>query len=122
MRGAIPQLLQYPFRGVVLSYKKHRDNFIFYLNLCWFTYNVDTSLSLTNFTVRMTPHDFHYNHYNYHHYYPCSTYARDEKRIQYFGWKTEGKRPLGRPRHRWEDNNRMGNRMEMRGMNAPGSR
>jgi hypothetical protein len=33
-----------------------------------------------------------------------STRGRDEKCIQYFGWKTEGKRPLGRSRRRWEDN------------------
>ena len=24
--------------------------------------------------------------------------------MQGFGWKTEGKKPPGRPRHRWEDN------------------
>jgi hypothetical protein len=24
--------------------------------------------------------------------------------LHYFGWKPEGKRPLGRPRHKWEDN------------------
>jgi len=27
--------------------------------------------------------------------------------IQGFGWKPEGKRPLGRPRRRWEDNVKM---------------
>jgi hypothetical protein len=27
--------------------------------------------------------------------------------IQGFGWKTRGKRQLGRHRHRWEDNNKM---------------
>jgi hypothetical protein len=27
--------------------------------------------------------------------------------IQGFGWETEGKRPLGRPRHRWENNTEM---------------
>jgi hypothetical protein len=27
-----------------------------------------------------------------------------ERRIQGFGGKPEGKRPLGRPRRRWEDN------------------
>jgi hypothetical protein len=37
----------------------------------------------------------------------CSTCERDEKLIQYVGWKPEGKRSLGRPRHRWEDNIRM---------------
>jgi len=34
----------------------------------------------------------------------CSTYGGEERRIQGFGWKPEGKRPLGRPRRRWEDN------------------
>jgi hypothetical protein len=34
-------------------------------------------------------------------------HGRDEKYIQNCDWKTEGKRPLGRPRHRWEDNIRM---------------
>jgi hypothetical protein len=37
----------------------------------------------------------------------CNTDGRDEKYILYFGWKTEGRRPLGRPRRRWEDNIRM---------------
>jgi hypothetical protein len=27
--------------------------------------------------------------------------------MQVFGWKPEGKRPLGRPRRRWEDNIKM---------------
>jgi hypothetical protein len=31
----------------------------------------------------------------------------DEKTIRNFGCKTEGKRPLGRPRRRWEENIRM---------------
>jgi hypothetical protein len=30
-------------------------------------------------------------------------HGRDEKCVQYFGCKPEGKRPLGRPRCRWED-------------------
>jgi hypothetical protein len=30
-----------------------------------------------------------------------------ERLIQGFGWKPEGKRPLGRPRRRWEDNIKM---------------
>jgi hypothetical protein len=34
----------------------------------------------------------------------CSTHGRDEKCIQYFGWKTERKRLFGRHRSRWEDN------------------
>jgi hypothetical protein len=29
------------------------------------------------------------------------------KRVQDFGGKTEGKKPLGRPRRRWEDNIKM---------------
>jgi hypothetical protein len=37
----------------------------------------------------------------------CSTHARDEKCIQYFGWEHEGKRPLGSHRRRREDNIRM---------------
>jgi hypothetical protein len=28
----------------------------------------------------------------------------DEKYVQYFGQKPEGKRLHGRPRHKWEDN------------------
>jgi len=34
----------------------------------------------------------------------CSAYG--ERRVVYnvLGWKPEGKRPLERPRHRWEDN------------------
>jgi hypothetical protein len=38
---------------------------------------------------------------------PCST--NGEKRSAYRLWvgKPEGKRPLGRPRHRWVDNIRM---------------
>ena len=37
----------------------------------------------------------------------CSAYGGEERRIQGFGgetWKPEGKRPLGRPKRRWEDN------------------
>jgi hypothetical protein len=30
-------------------------------------------------------------------------HGRDKKCIQYLDWKTEEKRPLGGPRHRWED-------------------
>jgi hypothetical protein len=37
----------------------------------------------------------------------CSTHSRYEKCIKEFGQKPEGKRPLGRPRCRWEDNARM---------------
>jgi len=37
----------------------------------------------------------------------CSTYGGGEKCVQGFGGKPEGRRPLGRPRRRWEDNIRM---------------
>jgi len=37
----------------------------------------------------------------------CSTYGRDEKRIQILVGKFESKRPLVRPRRRWEDDIRM---------------
>jgi hypothetical protein len=35
------------------------------------------------------------------------TDGRDEKYIQYLVGKPEGKRPLGRPKRRWEDNIRI---------------
>ena len=34
-------------------------------------------------------------------------YGREQRRIQGFGGKPEGKRPFGRPRRRWEDNIKM---------------
>jgi hypothetical protein len=34
----------------------------------------------------------------------CSICGAGEKFIQVFGGETEGKRQLGRPRRRWEDN------------------
>jgi hypothetical protein len=36
----------------------------------------------------------------------CGTHGRGERYVQDFGWvgRPEGKRPLGRPRRRWEDN------------------
>jgi hypothetical protein len=34
----------------------------------------------------------------------CSMHRREEECIQGFDGKPEGKRPLGRPRRRWEDN------------------
>jgi hypothetical protein len=37
----------------------------------------------------------------------CSAYGGGERRIQGFGVKPEGKRPLGRPRRRWEENIKM---------------
>jgi hypothetical protein len=30
----------------------------------------------------------------------CGTHGKDEKFIQNFGWKSEGKTPLGKPRRR----------------------
>jgi hypothetical protein len=33
----------------------------------------------------------------------CGTHGRGEKSVQGFGGKPEGRRPLGRPRRRWED-------------------
>ena len=37
----------------------------------------------------------------------CSTYRVIQKCIQSFNGKTSRKRPLGRPRRRWEDNIKM---------------
>jgi hypothetical protein len=37
----------------------------------------------------------------------CSTKGGEEKHIGYWLGKPDGKRPLGRPRHRWVDNNKM---------------
>ena len=34
----------------------------------------------------------------------CSTYGGEERCIQLLVGKPEGKRPIERPRHRWEDN------------------
>jgi len=35
----------------------------------------------------------------------CSAYGGEERRMQGFdGGKIDGKRPLGKPRRRWEDN------------------
>jgi hypothetical protein len=33
-----------------------------------------------------------------------STFGREERYIQCFDGENEGKRPLGRPRRKWEDN------------------
>jgi len=38
----------------------------------------------------------------------CSTYGEQERCIEGLGRRPEGRRPLGRPRHRWEDNIKMG--------------
>ena len=37
----------------------------------------------------------------------CSAFGGEERRILDFVGKPEGKRPLGRPRRRWEDNIKM---------------
>jgi hypothetical protein len=37
----------------------------------------------------------------------CGTHGKEEKSVQGYGGKPEGKRPLGRPRRRWEDGIRM---------------
>jgi hypothetical protein len=37
----------------------------------------------------------------------CGTYGRGQVSVQGFGGKPVGKRPLGRPRRRWEDGIRM---------------
>jgi len=34
----------------------------------------------------------------------CSEHGGEESRLHGFGGKSEGKRPLVRPRYRWEDN------------------
>jgi len=34
----------------------------------------------------------------------CSTYEEEERCVQGLGEKPEGKRPLRRPKYRWEDN------------------
>jgi hypothetical protein len=36
----------------------------------------------------------------------CGVHGGGERCIQHFG-RPEGRRPLGRPRHRWEDNIKM---------------
>jgi hypothetical protein len=37
----------------------------------------------------------------------CTTNWREEEHLCVIGEKAEGKRPLGRPRHRWGDNIKM---------------
>jgi len=37
----------------------------------------------------------------------CGAYGGGERRVQGFGGKTRGNRPLGRTRRRWEDNTKM---------------
>jgi hypothetical protein len=38
----------------------------------------------------------------------CGAHGGGEGCIQHFGWRPEGRRPLGRPRRGWEDNIKMG--------------
>jgi hypothetical protein len=37
----------------------------------------------------------------------CGTHGGGERCLEGFSWEAEGKRPLGRPRRRWEDNIKM---------------
>jgi len=37
----------------------------------------------------------------------CGTNGEEEKCIESFGGETWGSRPLGRPRHRWQDSMKM---------------
>jgi hypothetical protein len=37
----------------------------------------------------------------------CNEYVRGERRVQGFGGVTRGKKPLGRPRRRWEGSIKM---------------
>jgi hypothetical protein len=37
----------------------------------------------------------------------CGTHGGWERCLQGFGWEARSKRPLGRPRRRWEDNIKM---------------
>jgi hypothetical protein len=37
----------------------------------------------------------------------CSTSGGEEARVEVIGRNPEGKRPLGRPRHKWVDNIKM---------------
>jgi hypothetical protein len=37
----------------------------------------------------------------------CSTHGGGESYLQVFGWEVRRKRPLGKPRRRWEDNIKM---------------
>jgi len=47
----------------------------------------------------------------------CSTYGGEEKFIQVLVGKPERKRPLGRPRRRWDDNN---NKMDLQKVGCEG--
>ena len=52
-------------------------------------------------------------------YKNCAMYGRQETCKHGFGGETEGKRPLGRPRYRWENNSKMDHQEGgWRGMNC----
>jgi hypothetical protein len=51
----------------------------------------------------------------------CGMHGRGKKRVQGFGGKPEGKRPLERPRHRWEDGIKMDLGWGVCGVDSPGS-
>ena len=51
----------------------------------------------------------------------CNTGGGEQRCIQDFGGKPEGKRPLGRPRHRWQGNNKMNLGMWGHGLDQAGS-
>jgi len=48
----------------------------------------------------------------------CSTYRGQDRCIQEFGGKPEGKTPLGKPKRRWEDNIICKIRLSGRGIGA----
>ena len=51
--------------------------------------------------------DFHIQNFLFIKGYECGAYGGGERCAQGFGGEAEGKRPLGRPRRRWEDNIKM---------------
>jgi len=51
----------------------------------------------------------------------CSTRGKDEKVCSILVGKPEGKRPLGRPRCRWKDNDRRNLRVGKYGLDLSGS-
>jgi hypothetical protein len=52
----------------------------------------------------------------------CSIYGEVTKRIQDFGWKPEGKRPLRMPKRRWEINGSYKSGVEGCRLDSPGVR
>jgi len=51
----------------------------------------------------------------------CSAYGGEERRYRVLVGKSEGKRLLGRPRRRWEDNIKMDLGMWANGLDRTGS-